>query len=214
MGNNATGDSGKKQGFWAKTVADAKKATEDAETRALQAREPAGNLVTKQSFGGSTIEIYDGGYVRVAAFISKTTPYEKLMSIKHSFQVQDKSAGGRALAGMATVGLNYLASNEKRTVFLTLVTDKRVHSLKATGGMARSADKTALGLEVAGRGVLGGLAAPTAATPVAAPKVAAMPAKKQDDVIEQIKRLGELHAAGVLSDEEFTLKKTDLLDRI
>lgn len=211
MSNEATADSGKKQGFWAKTIAEAKKSTEEAQSRALQARESAGNLVTRQSFGGSTIEIYDGGYVRVAALISTTTPYEKLKSIKHSFQVQDKSAGGRAIAGMATAGLNYLASKEKRTVFLTLVTDKRVHSLKATGGMARNVDKTALGLETAGRGVLGGLAASVAAS---APAMVAPPAKEHNDVIEQIKRLGELHAAGVLSDDEFASKKADLLNRI
>lgn len=34
------------------------------------------------------------------------------------------------------------------------------------------------------------------------------------DVLEQLQRLGELHTAGVLSDEEFTAKKAELLRRI
>lgn len=211
MSNDATGDVGKKQGFWAKVSADVKKSNEEAEARALEARGPAGDLVSKQRFGGAAIEIYDGGYVRVAAFISRETPYEKLKSIKHSFQVQDKSTGGRLMAGIMTGGANYLTSKEKRTVFLTLVTDKRVHSLRDTAGMGRSEDKVALGLEVAGRGVLDALAVrPAESAPAAAP----LPAVGQSDVIEQIKKLGELHAAGVLSDEEFSSKKTDLLNRI
>ncbi|TLP71795.1 hypothetical protein [Nesterenkonia sphaerica] len=201
MSDEAAPDSGKKQGFWAKTMADAKKSAEEAKARAAQARELAGNLITKQRFGGSTIEIYDGGYVRVAGFTSDSTPYEKLKSIKHSFQVQDKSTGGRAMVGLMTGGVNYLASKEKRTVFLTIATDTRVHTLRATGGMGRGEDRVALGLEVAGRGVLGGLAAPTLPAASAAPVVVPTPAPEQIDVIEQIKKLGELHAAGVLSDE-------------
>ncbi len=33
-------------------------------------------------------------------------------------------------------------------------------------------------------------------------------------IAEQIGKLGELHAAGVLTDEEFAAKKTELLSRI
>lgn len=216
MSEDTSSESGKKQGFWAKVAAevkqasaDTKKAAEEREAQARQAREAAGNLVTSQSFGGSKVEIYDGGYVRIAPLISETTPYEMLKSIKHSFQVQDKSTGGRALTGMATGGLNYLASKEKRTVFLTIVTDHRVHTLKATGSMGRSEDQAALGLETTGRGVLEALSAPMA-TPPAAPA----PSNESSDALEQIKKLGELHSAGVLSDEEFASKKAELLNKI
>lgn len=34
------------------------------------------------------------------------------------------------------------------------------------------------------------------------------------DVTEQLRKLGELHQAGVLTDEEFSAKKADLLDRL
>lgn len=214
MNNDPTADSGKKQGFWAKVAADSKKSEQERKERIAQARELAGNLMTSQRFAGSTIEIYDTGYVRVATFMSDSTPYEKLKSIKHSFQVQDKSAGGRMAAGALTMGVNYLASKEKRTVFLTLVTEKRVHTLKTTGGMGRSEDRAAQNLEITGRGVLGGLAAPALAPAATALPVISETSSEKIDVIEQIKKLGELHAAGLLTDEEFTSKKTDLLNRL
>ncbi|WP_344717383.1 hypothetical protein [Nesterenkonia halobia] len=66
MSEDTSPGSGKKQGFWAKVAADAKKAAEESDARALRAREKVGNLVITQSFGGSTVEIYDRGYVRVA----------------------------------------------------------------------------------------------------------------------------------------------------
>ena len=47
------------------------------------------------------------------------------------------------------------------------------------------------------------------AAPPAAPAAAAQP-----DVMDQLKKLGELRDAGVLTDEEFTAKKADLLDRL
>jgi hypothetical protein len=35
-----------------------------------------------------------------------------------------------------------------------------------------------------------------------------------DEVIDLIKKLGELHSAGILTDEEFSEKKTELLSKI
>ncbi|WP_344717382.1 SHOCT domain-containing protein [Nesterenkonia halobia] len=74
--------------------------------------------------------------------------------------------------------------------------------------MGRTDDKSALGLETAGRGVLDSLDTPTA-TPPTAPA----PSNESADALEQLKKLGELHSSGVLSDEEFASKKAELLDR-
>jgi large subunit ribosomal protein L7/L12 len=52
----------------------------------------------------------------------------------------------------------------------------------------------------------------TPGSPLAAPTAADAPA--QPDLIDQIKRLGELRDAGLLSDEEFAAKKADLLSRL
>lgn len=43
---------------------------------------------------------------------------------------------------------------------------------------------------------------------------AAAPAPAADDPIERIKKLSELHAAGVLTDEEFATKKAELLGEV
>lgn len=65
-----------------------------AETERLNAEteRAAGSLLTSGVFGTSTVEIYEGGYVRiavgkremsVAASITKRTPFERLRSIKY-----------------------------------------------------------------------------------------------------------------------------------
>jgi hypothetical protein len=40
--------------------------------------------------------------VRVGKFLNKSSAFEKLRSVSYTQQVQDKSAGGRAMAGLAT----------------------------------------------------------------------------------------------------------------
>jgi hypothetical protein len=50
---------------------------------------------------------------------------------------------------------------------------------------------------------------PPTSAPVPLPPPAAQP-----DVLAQITKLGELHAAGILTDEEFQAKKTELLNRL
>lgn len=45
----------------------------------------------------------------------------------------------------------------------------------------------------------------------AQPAPAAAPAESMDDKIEQLKKLGELHDAGILTDEEFAQQKAKLL---
>jgi len=57
--------------------------------------------------------------------------------------------------------------------------------------------------------------APASAKPVAAPvPPAEPPAARADDVVATIEKLADLHARGVLSDEEFQTKKAELLSRL
>lgn len=65
--------------------------------------------------------------------------------------------------------------------------------------------------DVAGEGVLD---ARNAASNAPAPAAAPAPVVEQTDLIEQIKKLGDLHAAGILTDDEFAAKKADLLNRM
>jgi hypothetical protein len=63
------------------------------------------------------------------------------------------------------------------------------------------------------------MAPSVAMAPSAAPQAAANPAPTRSaadssSVMEQIKKLAELHAAGILTDPEFTSKKAELLSRL
>jgi len=219
--SNEVGQVPEKQGRWAKfgdavkkaaadaQAANAERARKEAEAQAASAQ-AAGNLVDKAVFGGQTVEVYEGGYVRVGAFLTKKSPYEKLRSIKFSHQMQDKSSGGRAMAAMATGGLSRLTSKEKRVLFLTIATDRQVHTLQATGGMGRTEDKAAMKLEALAQSVLDSSpTAPPVVVQVSAPETVVAP-----DPLEQLKKLGELRDAGILSEDEFSAKKADILSRM
>jgi hypothetical protein len=178
-----------------------------------------GNLVMSGVFGTSTVEIYDGGYVRVASWadgmkapspasITKTTPYEKLRSIKFTQSGQDNTPGlssalegavGPAMArlvkggaglmkvsgglmkasapGLAVAGLTHLAGAEGRKSFLTIASDKEIHSLtnQSNNGFVTKSNKghneVGLALEVAGNSVLG-VVGVTAREPVSEPQPA------------------------------------------
>src|SRR5690606_11742808 len=76
-----------------KAASERQSAKDELQRKQLQDAQAAGALVTSGVFGTSTIEVYEGGYVRVAegrrdtnqvARISNKTPYEKLRSIKFS----------------------------------------------------------------------------------------------------------------------------------
>ncbi|HVX69983.1 MAG TPA: SHOCT domain-containing protein [Mycobacteriales bacterium] len=183
-----------------------------------------GRLVANESFGQRRIELYEGGYVRVIGMftnlkvvtaedlmskdfvVPRETPFEKLRAIKASTQVQDKSAGGRALASAATMGLSKLASNENRFLFLTISTDRETYSLREKGGRSRDADQVPMRLELAGQGILDALASKNAATPA---PLASGPTPPS--VADQLRDLAGLHQDGVLSDDEFAAAKAKLL---
>ncbi|MDN5746734.1 MAG: SHOCT domain-containing protein [Nocardioidaceae bacterium] len=137
------------------------------------------------------------------------TPYEQLKSIKFQQQTQDRSGVGQVWAG------GPLSSSQRRTVSLTIATDRKVHTLVTEHMMMSGEEKAGLALEAAGNGVLGTIkdAIPTQVS-VVNPPVSPPAAPAQPDIADQIRKLAELHTAGVLTDEEFTAKKADLLDRM
>lgn len=134
--------------------------------------------------------------------VAYDAPFEKLRAIKASTQVQDKSAGGRAVASAASFGLSTLASNENRHLFLTITTDRETYALKEKGGMLRLPDQAAMKLELAGQGILDALGS-------RAPSAPATPAP--GSVADQLRDLAALHRDGVLTDEEFAAAKAKLL---
>jgi hypothetical protein len=51
-------------------------------------------------------------------------------------------------------------------------------------------------------------------TYVAQPPTTETALTAEDDIMDKIRRLGELHQAGIVTDEEFTTKKAELLGRL
>lgn len=247
-----------KIGSAVKNAAQEKKAAkEEAARQHATNAVAAGGLVTTGVFGTSTVEVYENGFVRIAAWpenisggtpkpIDKKTPYEKLRSIKFT-QPDDQSSGdasafdgavGPAVAklvkggkgllrasapGMAMAGVAHVASNAARKSFLTIATDKQIHTLSNQTSNSvglktsnKGHNEVGLALEAAGNAALG----TAAATPVAAPPPPIELPQPQPHVepvtavpgfSEQMRELAGLHREGILSDEEFAAAKASLL---
>lgn len=132
----APGASAEKQGAFSKLGSAVKKAAADRQAAKEELAQKhaddeaaAGRLVTSGVFGMSTIEIYEGGYVRVAegsdrsvqpATINRKTPYEKLRSIKFTPSDEERAASapsapsvfagtvGTAVSGILSGGKNIM----------------------------------------------------------------------------------------------------------
>ncbi|WP_157805193.1 DUF2510 domain-containing protein [Mumia flava] len=186
--------------------------------------------------------------------IDKNTQYERLRSLKFTPPAQDRVSGvasalegavGPAVAGifkggktlikgsapgLAMAGVAHLASNDARKSFLTIATDKQIHTLtnQRHNGVMKTSDKghneVALALEAAANAVLGvHPSAPqdsatrdalsAAAAGFDADRHAAPPSQPVigSTVGERIRDLAALHRDGILSDEEFAAAKAKLL---
>ena len=262
---SAASSSAQKEGAFSKLrkaaadkKAEKRSAREELGRKQAEYAQAAGALVTSGVFGTSTVEIYDGGYVRVAAGlrnatqperITKKTPYAKLRSIKFTQSGQDNTSGmssalegavGPAMArlakggaglmkassglmkasapGLAVAGLAHLAGAEGRKSFLTIATDKEIHTLtnqSSNNGLVTKSNKghneVGLLLEAAGNSVLG-VAGVAAQEPVSEPQPAVVsPAAAEPTLAERLRELAGLHKDGILSDDEFAAAKAKLL---
>lgn len=235
-----------------KAAADRQSAKEDSARQWAADAHAAGLLVTSGVFGTSTIEIYEGGYVRVAegkedlmepAKISKKTSYEKLRTIKFTASDADAAAasapsalegvvgtamtslfkGGRALAkgsvpGLAAAGIAHIATTGSRRAFLTIATDKAIHTLtnQSTNSVGikttnKGYNEVGRALEAAGNAVLGTSDAPAPALAPAVLPVVSAQVSAGPTLADRLRELAGLHAEGVLSDEEFAASKARLL---
>lgn len=164
----------------------------------------AGPLAIEKNFGTAKVSIYEGGFVRIGSSDPRSlkpdwmTPFERLRSITYREVVQDRSS--REMSAKLGFG-----SPQRRSLSLTIATDRKVHALTTEKSMVNSADKNGMALEAAGRAVLSALATPTVAAPGPDPA---------PDLADQIKKLAELRDAGILTDDEFDAKKRELLDRM
>ncbi len=94
-----------------KAAADRQSAKDDLQREYVAREQAAGKLLTSGVFGSSTIQIFEGGYVRVAGpsdtyipeKVDRKTPYEKLLSITFTPPAQPSSTGASAPLEDATV---------------------------------------------------------------------------------------------------------------
>lgn len=179
--------------------------------------------------------------------IDKNTPYERLRSINFT-QPEGQSSGatsspegalGPAVAklmkggkglmkasasGMAVAGFAQLASNAAQKSFLTIATDKQIHTLTNQSSNSvglktsnKGHDDVGRALQVAGNAVLG-VVEDESRPVVAAPSIAADPepapasqAAAAPTLSSRLRELADLHKEGILSDEEFAAAKAKLL---
>jgi hypothetical protein len=137
----------------------------------------------------------------IAGF-GKESPHDRLLGFDHDADsMRRKSAAGRGVAGIATGGFSLLASNNRGVLYVTVTGEKSgVQSFTTRnpdGHILTSARKLK-----------------AAADLVLASRKPAAAEDPSTDVVSQIQRLAELHTAGVLTDEEFAAKKSELLGRI
>ncbi len=189
----------------------------DAEERAVHDPALHGDVVAEEDFGGmlsgamsgvvgGKVWLYARGYVRVG---TSGSPVEKLMSIKYTEQIgQDKSAGGRAVARFATLGLSDMASNERRDSFLTIATDGNVYTLVAKGSQARMAAVTGRNLEATGQALI------EARRSEQTQPTVVQQAALEVGAVDKLKQIAELHRDGILSDDEFAAAKAKLLEQL
>lgn len=165
--------------------------------RLAEMKRRAGRTVLTQRFGLTRVEIFANGYVKVGR-----GDIEKLVGISGSANVAKKSGVGRGLGAVATAGLNLAGPNIRGDVYLTIITNRKTHSLHQD--FASQDDVAAMHkLVAAGEAVLANSRSPKQESPVTA--------TSRSDLAAQLSQLAELHGKGALTDEQYEAAKNKLL---
>lgn len=176
--------------------------------------EKYGRLISDEIFFAKRIRLYSKGFIRVGS--TSNAPYEKLLGISGSVDATKKTALGRSLAFGLTMGYSYLLNpNDKRgDVYLTIVTDKKTHALHQSPPSAK-AIQAMHQLVTAGEAILKSQAFSTHIQPMDSRPVtdgiSANTGGSVDDLLSRLQQLGDLHASGVVSDDEFSQLKEKIM---
>ncbi len=175
--------------------------------------EKYGRLISDEAFFGKRIRLYSKGFVRVG--LTKNAPYEKLLGISGSADVSKKTALGRGIVAGLTMGTNLVVSPNKRgDVYLTIVTDRKTHALHQSPPGVKDIQAMHQ-LVTAGEAILKSQSISTYIQPVQsgsmAEKDSKEPGSSVEDLLAGLQQLGDLHAAGVVSDDEFSQLKEKIM---
>lgn len=172
-----------------------------AERVALE--EEAGEVVASEAFGTNWVTIYREGYVKVSKGLGviKGLP-EKIVDIWGETDVTKKTGLGRAVGAVVTSGVNLLlASNQRGNIYLTITTEKQVHSLVRENPKTNDINSMHK-LVAAGKSVL---------KQQSSDEQRAEAEDSRRDLPAQLKELSKLAEDGVISKEEFEAAKAKLL---
>jgi ribosomal protein L7/L12 len=175
--------------------------------------EKHGRLISDEVFFGRRIRLYSKGFVRVGS--AKSAPYEKLLGISGSADVSKKTALGRGIVAGMTMGTNLLVSPNKRgDVYLTIVTDRKTHALHQSPPGVKDIQAMHQ-IVTAGEAILKGQILSTYVQPVQSGSFAVSESKESgrsvEDLLARLQQLGDLHASGVVSDDEFSQLKEKIM---
>ena len=175
--------------------------------------EKHGRLISDEVFFGKRIRLYSKGFVRVGS--TKSAPYEKLLGISGSADVSKKTALGRGIVAGMTMGTNLLVSPNKRgDVYLTIVTDRKTHALHQSPPGVKDIQAMHQ-IVTAGEAILKGQILSTHIQPMRAESSAINDSKESgksvEDLLARLQQLGDLHASGVVSDDEFSQLKEKIM---
>ena len=103
-----------------------------------------------------------------------------------------------------------------KTTQMNMVGDMaKFQQFQAGVSIEKAAENSATAASIVGvnlGGMMAGAAAPGAVAPTSQP--AAQPAQSKEDILGLLKQLGDLKAAGILTEEEFAAKKAELLAKL
>lgn len=171
--------------------------------------ETYGECIARGSIG-SSVKIYDKGYVKIGGLFGTHGRYEELVSIEASADVSKKTGVGRAGVGVLTLGLNVATtSNMRGDLYLTITTTTDVYVLHQDGASSYSM-KELRTLEAAGNSVIGRARSYEPETVTAMNPEYGIPAPARN-LAAELTALGQLRQQGLLSDVEFSNAKHQLL---
>jgi len=154
--------------------------------------------VAKLSSSSPEVKVFQNGYVTFRTGLGSPV-YEKLISFDVFSNITKKSGLGRGAAAFATLGANLLSANNRGDIIVTILTDKKTHSIKARS--SPSGIKLVNSLQAAANSVLSSIA-----------EAPSNPSASEDNVSSSLEKLASLRDSGALSQEEFEKAKGKLLD--
>ena len=155
--------------------------------------------VAQLSSSSPEVKVFQNGYVTFKTGFGSPF-YEKLISFDvFSDNITKKSGLGRGAAAVSTLGLNLLSANNRGDFIVTILTDKKTHSIKARS--SPSGIKLVNNLQAAANSVLSSRA-----------EAPSNPSASEDNVSSSLEKLVSLRDSGALSQEEFEKAKGKLLD--